>query len=63
MRKSEGQDGDQCRWVENADGYWDTTCLHAFEFTTGDPGTDGMYYCPYCGGELEQVDYEEGRDG
>lgn len=49
----------ECAWVENSDGGWETLCGGQFELTSGTPQSNGMAYCCYCGGSLEQIEYTD----
>lgn len=46
-----------CVWSENAEGWWETTCQHAFSLTDGTPEDNGMNFCPYCGNHLKEQVY------
>lgn len=48
-----------CRWklADLEYSYWDTTCGHAFEVTTGTPLENGMEFCCYCGKKLAETVY------
>lgn len=48
-----------CRWTEDPDGIWYTSCEHAHEFNTGAPEENDHRYCPYCGKMLEAKEHEE----
>ncbi len=46
-----------CRWVGNADGFWNgfwlTGCKQVFSFMgAGSPIASGFKFCPYCGRPL-----------
>lgn len=49
----------ECAWVENSDGGWETLCGGQFELTSGTPQSNGMAYCCYCGGSLDQIEYTD----
>lgn len=49
---------DECRWAEDDDGGWETSCGHAFEFIEFGPTENGMKFCCYCGKILLAVPYE-----
>jgi len=38
-----------CAWIPDADGVFETTCKHLFEFNDGGPEDNGFKFCPYCG--------------
>ena len=47
-----------CEWhapPEWEQDYWETACGEAFCFTDGGPSDNRMRFCPYCGGELIEV--------
>lgn len=46
-----------CRWSEDWEGWWHTSCGHAFEFIHDTPEENHFQYCPYCGSALEQYDH------
>lgn len=47
-----------CLWRESDDGeMWSTSCGHAFNFTADGPKENGMKFCCYCGGQLEEKKY------
>lgn len=48
---------DNCKWVEDYNGTWETSCENAFEITEGTPDENGMKYCPYCGKKLIQLKF------
>lgn len=45
-----------CCWnQEDEDGdHWGTSCGHAFRIDADTPEENGMRYCCYCGGKIEQ---------
>ena len=47
----------ECDWVPDADDCraFETTCGNAFVLNDGDPRTNGVLFCPYCGGKLKQA--------
>lgn len=49
----------ECVWAEDCDGGWETLCGGQFELTSGTPQSNGMAYCCYCGGSLEQIEYTD----
>ena len=49
---------DSCTWTQAPDGFWQTSCGQAHEFTTGTPEENEHRYCPYCGKVLEAKEYE-----
>lgn len=46
-----------CRWDEDIEGYWRTSCDNAFTFTDGGPDENGMMFCCYCGRSLQAEPY------
>lgn len=38
-----------CGWDETDDGFWESECGNAFEFTEGYPENNKFKFCPYCG--------------
>jgi hypothetical protein len=51
---------ESCLWGEDvADGVWETSCGHAFEFNAGDPADNEFLFCPYCGKPLKTLVYED----
>lgn len=44
----------ECAWVPDVDDCraFETTCGNAFVLNDGDPRTNGVSFCPYCGGKL-----------
>ena len=51
-----------CDWEENEDGWWNTDCGNAFEFTDGSPIYNEFKCCPYCGKTLTETPYSEYDD-
>ena len=47
-----------CRWTQDDDGVWQTTCGNAHVFCDGNPKENKYAFCPYCGRTLEQVETE-----
>ena len=39
-------------------GTWWTSCGQGFQFTNDGPTENGFGFCPYCGGQLEEVEAE-----
>ena len=48
-----------CKWVEDEDGDWETECGHIFIVCYGKPEENGFRFCPYCGEEILEVEYED----
>jgi hypothetical protein len=51
-----------CDWEENKDGWWNTDCGNAFEFTHGSPIYNGFRCCPYCGKTLTETPYSDDEE-
>jgi hypothetical protein len=51
----------ECDWVPDADDCraFETTCGNAFVLNEGDPRTNGVLFCPYCGGKLKHAKGEK----
>lgn len=48
----------ECAWAQEPDGGpWQTSCGNEFELIDGTPRDNGIAYCCYCGGSLEQIEY------
>ena len=48
--------GDKCKWTEDEwDGYCETACGQAFEFTDGGPAENHCRFCHVCGKPIEVV--------
>jgi len=41
-----------CKWTQDSDGLWDTSCGNRFEFYDGGPVENDFRWCPYCGKTL-----------
>lgn len=48
-----------CKWVENSDHFWDTSCHNSFVFNEGTPKENDMNFCCYCGEVLKQELYKD----
>lgn len=46
---------DRCRWKQDSDGFYQTTCNGAFSIDVGTPKENKMIFCPYCGLEIFTV--------
>lgn len=44
----------ECAWLQNEDGYFDTSCSQSFVFSEPDdrPHAHQFTYCCFCGGKL-----------
>lgn len=51
-----------CLWTEDDDATWGTACGQAFTIIEGTPKENGMKFCCYCGGQLEQKRHEVHND-
>jgi len=51
-----------CVWAADEAGVWDTACGHSFTFYDGGPTHNGQKFCPYCGGSLVEVPFDEASD-
>lgn len=47
-----GGEAKRCDWTQAEDGYYETGCGNAFEFTDGTVTGNKFRFCPYCGGEI-----------
>lgn len=47
----------ECAWLQNEDGYFDTSCSQSFVFSEPDdrPHAHQFTYCCFCGGKLIEV--------
>lgn len=52
---------EKCKWSEDGDGVWDTSCGERFEFVDGGPPENGFEFCPYCGKKLKVRRYVQGH--
>lgn len=46
-----------CKWTEDADGYWATSCGQDFVVNSDTPSSNGMLFCFHCGKHLEEVEH------
>lgn len=44
-----------CLWTQDDEGNWEAGCGNVFVLIEGNPVSNKMSYCPYCGKRLEQV--------
>lgn len=51
-----------CKWSENADHFWDTSCNKSFCLENGTPVENEMLFCCYCGDVLKQNPYKGNKD-
>lgn len=47
-----------CTWREDWEGNWSTHCGHVHVLIDGKPEDNGMVFCCYCGGLLEQISFD-----
>ena len=43
-----------CAWTPDEDGTWDSGCYNKC-FDTSSPSENQFRFCPFCGGNLEEV--------
>ena len=50
-----------CEWILADDDYniWDSACGQAFNLEEGNPQTNNMSYCCFCGCKIILVEQEE----
>ena len=50
-----------CEWKPEEEGshFYDAKCGGCIEFDYGTPKDNHFYYCPYCGGDIIQVEADE----
>lgn len=44
-----------CRWTEDSNGNWDTSCDNKYIIVEGTPSENGMKFCTFCSLRLEEV--------
>jgi len=44
-----------CKWIENENGAYDTSCGNCFEVMNDTPEENKMNFCPYCGKLLRRT--------
>ena len=46
-----------CKWEQDSyyDSQWHTECAGIFELFHDTPAENGMVFCPYCGGQIDEV--------
>ncbi|MCU0916973.1 MAG: hypothetical protein MUC88_20785 [Planctomycetes bacterium] len=44
-----------CRWREDADGVWETSCGQEWQFESGGIKENHVHYCHYCGKRVKEV--------
>ena len=44
---------DECTWVEDFNGYWESECGATWEFIEDGPEENRVKFCHKCGGKLE----------
>ena len=45
-----------CEWKCCEELIYETSCGEMFELMTDTPKANGLKFCPYCGGELKEID-------
>lgn len=54
---------EECEWMneeESEDGRsWGTGCGHVFYLDDGDPASNSMKFCPFCGGSLTRIYHKD----
>ena len=53
---------EECKWTEDDANEWDTMCGECFVFNDGGPEANNFLFCPYCGKELKEIEYEVNHD-
>jgi len=43
-----------CIWTEDSDGIFETSCGESWFLIGGNPESNRMKYCPYCGGKIRE---------
>ena len=51
-----------CDWTIDDDGVYATECGHAFALDSGTPLENGMKFCAYCGGILQEGFHEPANE-
>ena len=54
---------DTCSWEEDDDGCYSTACGHRFTFNEGGPADNGQKFCGYCGGTIDEHNYNDMPEG
>lgn len=49
---------ERCKWTEDSDGNWATSCGQDFVVNSDTPSSNGMLFCFHCGKHLEEVEYQ-----
>jgi hypothetical protein len=62
MREKYGFDKAECRWKEDENGNYDTSCGEGFILYAGTPEENKIKFCCYCGKMLKQELFDEGRE-
>ena len=45
----------KCKWKQDDDGVYDSSCGHKWQFIEGGPRENGMKFCCYCGKPLVTI--------
>lgn len=48
-----------CTWSQDWQGNWETSCDNMYEFTTDGVEENGFHWCPFCGGQLITIAYDD----
>jgi hypothetical protein len=48
-----------CRWIEDADGVWESSCGQSWVFDTGGPKENKVRYCHWCGKRVKAKEQKE----
>lgn len=60
MEGLERERNNECEWEETEDGNWETQCENMHVFLDGGPSANRHVHCPYCGGRIDEIEFEEG---
>jgi hypothetical protein len=48
-----------CKWKQDEDGNWETSCGEIHVLIDGTPTDNKMSYCCYCGCKIKEVPFEQ----
>jgi len=52
-----------CHWAyDTCDGFYESSCGHAFNYPYPHKDDEDFAYCPYCGQEIIWIDNDEERN-
>lgn len=51
-----------CTWTQDLLGIWETSCDNMHEFTFDGVEENGYLWCPFCGGQIISVAYDDEVD-